>query len=208
MIRALARWLGLLDGLRLGGAGIRIPRSAGRAVTLPRNWTRPRILKARLAIPIFVRARARRYRSDGATFPAPNLRARRTGHTDRADHQPHGLFLHHEDMLDWSVIVQVSGVATADVHRQRSTGRVTTMIVADEPVPLQESLVLLRAIGGVGPDAGTGVRDSERCPHQGWPVVSIAARAPTPRLCGLASHLRCATHKVMLVSFGSGFVTL
>lgn len=139
------------------------------------------------AMPIFVRVRSQ---------------------ADRADRQPHGLFLHREDMLDRSVIVRVSGVATADVHRQRSTGRVTTMVVADEPVPLQESLVLPRAIGGVGPDAGIGVRDSERCPHQGWPVVSIAARAPTPRLCGLASHLRCATHKVMLVSFGSGFVTL
>ena len=50
----------------------------------------------------------------------------------------------------------------ADVYRQRATGRATTMDVADEPVPLQERLVLLRAIGGVGPDAGTGVRGVEQ----------------------------------------------
>ena len=38
------------------------------------------------------------------------------------------------------------------------------MDVADESVPLQERLVLLRAIGRVRPDAGAGVRGGRAGP--------------------------------------------
>ena len=62
------------------------------------------------------------------------------------------------------------------------------MDVADESVPLQECLVLLGTIGGVGPDAGAGVRGVEQALAQQPPVVPAgvgdvpAADQPIPAI--------------------------
>ena len=50
------------------------------------------------------------------------------------------------------------------------------MDVADEPVSLQEHLVLLRAIGRVGPDAGGGVCGVEQALAQQMPGVPAGVR--------------------------------
>ena len=50
------------------------------------------------------------------------------------------------------------------------------MDVADEPVSLQERLVLLRSIRGVGPDAGAGVRGVKQTLAQQLPVVPAGVR--------------------------------
>ena len=50
------------------------------------------------------------------------------------------------------------------------------MDAADEPVPLQERLVLLGSIRGVGPDAGARVRGVEQALTQPMPVVPASVR--------------------------------
>ena len=50
------------------------------------------------------------------------------------------------------------------------------MDVADEPVPRQERLVLLRSVRGIGPDAGAGVRGVEQALAQQPPVVPAGVR--------------------------------
>ena len=100
----------------------------------------------------------------------PDLRAR-PGETDRADDQPHGLLLYREHMLDRSPVARAPGIAAADVCREWSARPAAAVDVADESVPLKERLVLLRAIGGVGPDAGAGVRGVEQASAQQPAVV-------------------------------------
>ena len=91
-------------------------------------------------------------------------------------------------MLDRSPVPRASGIAAADVCRERPAGLAVAVDMADESVPLQERLVLLRAICGVGPDAGAGVRGVEQALAQQPPVVPAgvgdlpAADQPIPAI--------------------------
>ena len=105
----------------------------------------------------------------------PDLRAR-PGETDRTDDQPHGLLLHREDMLDGSPVPRAPGIAAADVCRQRPTVQASAVDMANEPVSLQERLILLRAIGRIRPDSGAGVRGVEQALAQQMPVVPAGVR--------------------------------
>ena len=80
------------------------------------------------------------------------------GQPDRTNRQSHGLLLHREDMLDWCPVAGAPSVATTNVRRQWPSRRAAPVDVADEAAALQPGLVPLRAIGGIRPHAGPGVR--------------------------------------------------
>ena len=70
-----------------------------------------------------------------------------------------------------SPVARAPGIAAADVCREWSARPAAAVDMADESVPLQERLILLRAIGGVGPDAAARVRGVEQALAQPMPVV-------------------------------------
>ena len=71
---------------------------------------------------------------------------------DRADEQPHLILLPGEDMFDAGANGGPGGVGAGGVGRHRLAPRLLAMDAADPPDLSEPRLVVLAAIGGVGPD--------------------------------------------------------
>lgn len=105
----------------------------------------------------------------------------RPGDADGPDRQRHGLLLDREYVLDWGAVLRAGGIAASDMGWHRHSWAAPAVDIAHKADPVDERLVLLRAICAVGPDAGAGVgRVQEPAPQHPAIVGGGIGDVPSP----------------------------